>query len=411
MQSNIIPIVFAANDKYAPYLGVTVHSLIKRASSEYFYRIYVLTDGISESHRARIMALAKDNFSIDFIDVSKLMEQWAIPTVKHLSKETAYRLLVDKLFSSYKKILYLDCDIIILNDISILYNINIGNYIFGASLAFLVKGFADYVEEQLKVPLDGYFNAGVLLINIEKFSSQKIGKKGLDMLAKHSMTYISQDQDVLNLLCRDNVKYIDGRWNVEWQYLTGQGDLVITSSRVNQKDLFKNPYIVHYTSHIKPWNHPEIQKSEYFWQEAKETVFYEEIIFKNAMPASLSAKVSVYDPFEKYSFPWYKVTPRSRIIIYGGGAVGRAYCAQVEKTQYCCILFVCDRAPADIKDLNFPVISPDNLLGINVNQFDLLLIALENEKTAMQVKEYLLEMGVPENKIVWENPIKNMEKE
>ena len=406
MQSNIIPIVFAANDKYAPYLGVAIHSLVKRAYSNYDYKLYVLTDGLNESHKKRIISLLKDNFSIEFLDVSKDIEQWDIPTVNHLSKETTYRLLIDKLFSEYKKILYLDCDIIILNDISILYNIDIGDCIIGASRAFLVKGTANYIEQQLKFPLEDYFNAGVLIINVEKFSSHHIGEKALNMLAGHSKKYMTQDQDVLNILCHNNVYYIDGRWNVEWEFLTCEGkDLIITKGRNKQDKYFEDPYIVHYTSPIKPWAHPEIQKSEYFWREAKETVFYEEILLCNSRSSS-SLKNNDYDPFSRYIFPWRNIKPGSNIIIYGGGMVGKAYCAQVEKTRYCNIVAVCDRKPEDVRGLRLPVISPKELLNWGTDEVDFVLIALEKEDIALQVQQCLTEMGIINNKIIWINPIK-----
>ena len=53
-QSNIVPIFFATDDNYVPFLAVSIKSLLDNASKDYFYNIHILTDGINEENRKNL---------------------------------------------------------------------------------------------------------------------------------------------------------------------------------------------------------------------------------------------------------------------------------------------------------------------------------------------------------------------
>lgn len=392
-----IPIVFAANDKYAPMLGVTIHSLIKYADPNRNYRLMVLTEDISEGHWKRICGLAREHVSIERVDVSRHMKEKKIRTVEHLSKETTYRLLVDQLFPEYDKLLYLDCDIVIRKDISKLWDVDLDDCIVGASRA-KIFGFSDkYTKEELHIKTEDYFNAGILLINLPRFHQQSVGDVGLRMLEEKR--YLCQDQDVLNILCQNQVKFIDGHWNVEWQHLTPEGkDMILDETRKDVLSYEKDPYIVHYTTRFKPWNHPEIELAEYFWAEAKETVFYEELLQIGAVNRMMERLEEPIEAFRRYCFPWKYVQPESAIIVYGAGAVGRAFLKQLETTQYCRVICVCDKNAGAIHDIALPVVSCEELS--NFHDYPI-LIAIEKEAVAMEVKKELLAQGISADRLIW----------
>lgn len=389
-----ITIVYAANDRYIPYMGVSISSLIQHASGENFYRIYILSEEVSQHHRKRILEMAKGNIEIEFVDITERMKDRNIPTVNHLSKETTYRLLIDKIFRGYSKILYIDSDTIINKDVAELYAEDMDGYILGCSRASLCYGLASYIKEKLKLPLKNYFNAGILLINVPMFHEYQIGKKCFGLL-QSGKKYMTVDQDVLNITCQNQVKFIDGRWNVEWEFITGKGkEIVIDETREGKTDYLKDPYIIHYTSPFKPWVHPENELSEYFWASARKTLFYEEILFSN-----INVKSVQQDSFQRFVFPWKLVRPDSRIIMYGAGVVGRAFYNQIKMSQYCCIKAICDRDYQNIIGFGIPVIAKEEICGY---EFDVVVIAIEKEETAAQVRQDLENAGIPSDKIVWD---------
>ena len=391
MRDRIIPIIMAANDRYAPYLGVAIKSIIDHVNVDNEYLIHVLQQDISTTHKNKILNLTPKNVKIDFIDIKEIIRNWQIPTVEHLSQETSYRLLVDKLFYQYDKVLYIDCDVIVRRDLADLYYTDIGDCILGASLGRLVRGLCDYICNELNLNSTKYFNAGVLLINVARFKEEHIGDKGVKLL--ENGRYVCQDQDVLNILCEGKVFYIDGRWNVEWQHLTGLGgDVVIDEARKGTLDYVNNPYVIHYTSSIKPWMRPDIMLAEYFWEKARQTAFYEEIMYQN---------LETNDIFSLYTVPWGMLEAHCKVILYGYGNVGRKFYSQILKTKFAKLIAVCDKRAEDINGLNVPVIHPRELVKYD---FDYILIAVEQKIIADAIRAELEAQGIDSTVIRWGSP-------
>ena len=392
LHKDIVPIVMAANDKYVPYLGVSIQSLINHASIEVDYTIYVLHRDISENHKKKLEQLKKENIRIKFIDVGEFFVERNIPTIGHLSEETAYRLIADKIFPQYHKILYIDCDTIIRKDVKELYNIELDDCILGASRGRLVKGLYDYILMELECLPENYINAGVLVINLDEFKRERIGEKGLEMLSKGE--FLCQDQDVLNILCEGRIKYIDGRWNVEWQHLTGLGgEVIIDESRKGTLEFIDDPFIVHYTSRIKPWRCPDIKLAEYFWEEARKSPFYEEILDQNLDGKKISLE---------YYFPKDRIKLNSKCILYGYGRVGKGFYKEILETHCCVLVAVCDKRADQIKGLSVPTIPPEE---ISKYKMDYVFIAVERRKLAEEIKQEVIALGVKEDQIIWENPV------
>ena len=172
------------------------------------------------------------------------------------------------MFPQYDKVLYCDCDVIVLGDIAELYNHNIDNYLVGAcpeEVMTEVKIFGDYVEQALDVDCEKYFNAGVMLMNLDGFRKENIEEKFFDMLQKYTFR-VTQDEDYLNVLCKGKVKLFHLGWN----------KTAFKNEKFNDKDL----KLIHYKIHWKPWHYDGVLYENHFWDYAKQTSFYEEILDK-----------------------------------------------------------------------------------------------------------------------------------
>ena len=119
-----IPIFFSTDDKYIPYLDVAISSLIANASEAFDYRIIILNTGLNEENVHKIMQNEKKGFKIDFVDISADVQniRSRLKNVYHFSIVTYYRLFIASLFPQYDKVIYLDCDLVVLGDISELYH-------------------------------------------------------------------------------------------------------------------------------------------------------------------------------------------------------------------------------------------------------------------------------------------------
>ena len=167
-----IPIFFAVDDGYCPFLAVAIQSLIDHASPEYTYSIKVLNTDIGSSNKQKISKYERENVSIEFVDLNyymrKVMDK--LYTRDYYSKSTYFRLFIPNLYPQYDKALYLDSDIVVLDDIAALYHTEMGDDLVAAAPDDIIQFnpvFQTYVEKVVGVAdYRCYFNAGVLLMNL-----------------------------------------------------------------------------------------------------------------------------------------------------------------------------------------------------------------------------------------------------
>ncbi len=257
-----IPIFFSTDDNYIPYLDIAVSSLIANASEEYRYRIIVLNTGLSPENEALIKRSEKSGFTIEFVNISEELKGIIshFKNVYHFSIVTYYRLFIASLFSQYDKIVYLDCDLVVLGDISELYNMEMGdNILAGAPERFVqsTKEFRIYAEKALGLDPDKYINAGVLLMNLREFRKCRIEEKFTKLISEYDFDLLDPDQAYLNYLCDGKILALKNGWNKE-----------PLPEACNGK---KN--IVHYALYKKPWQYDDVIDGEYFWEYAERSPF------------------------------------------------------------------------------------------------------------------------------------------
>lgn len=263
-----IPVCFATDDNYVPFLAVALASLLDNASKDKFYRIFVLTSGLKQENMDSILKQKTENSSIEFISLSKELDK--VQSMFHLrdyySKETYYRIFIPNLFPQYEKVLYLDCDITVLGDVSELYNTSIHGYYVGAAVEEVMQTFevfGNYVEKANGINRKAYFNAGILLINCRRWRNRHIAERFVDLLNRYKFRVV-QDEDYLNVLCKNNIKWINLGWN--------------KTSYENKKFDNKNLKIIHWKINWRPWKYKNVLYEEYFWKYAKMTDFYDYLI-------------------------------------------------------------------------------------------------------------------------------------
>lgn len=104
------------------------------------------------------------------------------------------------------------------------------------------------------------------------------------------------------------------------------------------------------------------------------------------------------DSGEQFPFPFRRIKGYHRIAIYGAGNIGRSYYRQLKKHSNYAIVGWYDAKAAMLKDLEGLVSVPDEIIS---GTADKIVIAIEEKKTAMSVKDLLLAKGIAESDIVW----------
>lgn len=270
MENNleVIPIFFAVDDGYIPFLAVALESLIENASKEYYYSIKILYTNINEENKKKINKYKCENVNIEFVDLNYYIEEVKdkLYTRDYYTKTTYFRLFIPNLYPQYNKAIYLDSDIVVLGDISELYNQELGDNLVAAAPDDVIqstKVFQEYAEKVVGVAdYRNYFNAGILLMNLDEFRKFKFQEKFLYLLETIKFT-VAQDQDYLNRLSKGKVKIIDKAWD----------KMPISNDNSDESNL----KIIHYNLADKPWLYDNIKYKEYFWEYAKKTEYYDDI--------------------------------------------------------------------------------------------------------------------------------------
>lgn len=267
-----VSICFASDDNYAPYLKVAIYSLLCNRNRERSYDIIILHKRISREHQGEILGLAdgKSGVSIRFVNVVEADRELQSDVGCYYAVETNYRLLLfSKLFQNYRRMLYLDCDIIVTGDVGELFDVDLeGKSAAGVEdvgfrwLAYTKRAiFLDnkpynvlnYCTDVLGIKdPGGYVNAGVLLFDLEKCRQKVSFRDVVETL--HSRNFFYNDQDVLNILLEGNIKQVDCKWN----YMNNIAFYLECDRKEFRElylDLRREDYrIIHYISAKKPWN-------------------------------------------------------------------------------------------------------------------------------------------------------------
>lgn len=265
--SKVIPIFFATDDNYIPFLEVAIRSLIEHASRKYNYNIHILNTGLKQENMDVICSLQNENFKVYFEDITSSIDpiKSELKNCYHFSLVMYYRLFIEKLFPQYDKVLYLDCDIVVLDDISKLYNTVLGLNLVGAIKDQVISTneiFKNYARFGVGVEPEKYFNSGILVMNLKKFRQEHICKQFMYLVDTYNFDVVDPDQAYLNVLCKDRVKYINNGWNKASLPDKTEGKLSIA----------------HFALFKKPWQYDDVINGEYFWHYAKMCNMYDKIM-------------------------------------------------------------------------------------------------------------------------------------
>ena len=250
-----ITIFYAVDDNYVNLLKIALSSMIEHASKNYKYDVRILHTRLSKESKQIIKSVKSKNLRISFYNVTANMELLSkrINVRDYYTLTTYYRLILPKTFWTIDKAIYLDCDIVVRGDISEMYEKELGTNLVGAvpdASVQIFDEFITYVEKALDIPHEHYFNAGVLLMNLKAMREMKFEKKVEDLVKKVSFK-VAQDQDLLNVICKDRVLYLEKEWNT----------MPLPEKNENAK-------LIHYNLILKPWKQDDVMYEDIFWANA-----------------------------------------------------------------------------------------------------------------------------------------------
>lgn len=247
-----INICLSCDNNYAQHLGVTIASILKNRAEDDEFRFIILDGNISDENKTKIVSLKSiHDFEIDFEKVDEsLFSNCPIQDWTHLSIVTYFRLVLPDLRPDLKRIIYLDCDIVVRQSLRPLFDMEIGNNYIAGVIDVAAKKHAK------RLGIENYINTGVLLFDVEKWRRDDITNHIFDWISKNREKIVLHDQDILNAALDGHINFIDEKWNTFY----------LTRNLPQGSDKMEHACVLHYIDRKKPWNFCNNDKfsKEYF---------------------------------------------------------------------------------------------------------------------------------------------------
>lgn len=244
-----INICMSFDDNYLAPALTAIKSILQHTQSHIDF--YVLCDEkLSNSSRNIIEKNLTSGCDIYFVEVTPGILNYLPLNRSYISINTYYRLLIHNLID-VEKIIYIDSDVIVADDIEKLWNININEF----CMAGVLDEGGIMQSRRLKLGADSnYVNAGVIVLNVKRIKEKYIDplKCYLEAFYYNRKLITLQDQDILNIVFKDDLLVLPLKWNVNGRiFEANELDHKYTSQDINIA--LNDLGIIHYTDRKKPW--------------------------------------------------------------------------------------------------------------------------------------------------------------
>jgi lipopolysaccharide biosynthesis glycosyltransferase len=231
-------IVTGSDDNYVPGVLVLIASAALHNPRA---RFAVLDMGITGENRARIDALStRLQVSIRRIEVAAdTFDQLAVRRA-HLTRSAYLRLLIPELFPDEDRVIYMDCDMVVMDDLELLDRIDLGQNIIAGVPCPAVR------PAELKATghrAGSYINSGLLVMNLPIWRAQGVAARCVALLSDRERPLMTEDQSAINIVAAGRIHLLPARFNT----------FADPAAFRAAGDFPDPPAVVHYVVNYKPW--------------------------------------------------------------------------------------------------------------------------------------------------------------
>lgn len=237
-----VAVCFSTDENYVQHMCVAIASILKNKTPDVDLHVYIIDGGISLEKKELIQKLKKiAEFTLTYVTPKheSIFELLQIGGNDRITFETYYRMFIPQWIPE-EKVLYLDCDMVILSDLTKLYDWRLdGSFLLG------VKDI-DEIYHRKKLNTSKYVNGGVLLFNNKAIQTENYLQQIVNWIKNNANKITCHDQDILNGAFNNKISYVPEVWNVQ----------LSTSNQLKARRFrnLKEKKILHFISRDKPWN-------------------------------------------------------------------------------------------------------------------------------------------------------------
>lgn len=290
----VINILCACDERYAPYCGVMLTSLLE-SNRDNAVAVYILASGLSERSEKRFNALSA-KFDCEMHLITPEATPFADGIVRegdHVTIAAYYRVACgDLLPAEVNRVIYLDCDIIVNTDLRELWAFPLD----GAPCAVVTDSFYVEASQRLGITTE-YFNSGVMLIDVEAFRRLNVSAECFELMRRDPDRVKFHDQDLLNIVLGDKAKHLPLRWNMltaflrvdhAEQYISPEMEAEIAREACQPERL-----VIHYEYLPKPWQPWVMVRHPFYdlWHEVRARSLWPDAPLDRKVPIGLKLRI------------------------------------------------------------------------------------------------------------------------
>lgn len=266
----MINIAICIDNNFIMQAGVLLTS-INETNKEEKFSVYVLSENLNEISKKKLTLITEgSNISLIFTKINlSSLPPLPLEGKNHISVATYYRLLLPFILpEEIKRVLYLDCDMIVVDKLLPLYESKIDE-LNGAATIDMFNDDIRINKRLMYSEQAGYFNAGMLLMNLDNWRKNKISEKAIEFIGKYPEKCEAHDQDALNHALDGSYLKVSAAYNMQLDFFCDFKYLIVNESYFD--DIIcsrEKPCIIHFTGPTKPWlkncYHPYMKLWDYF---------------------------------------------------------------------------------------------------------------------------------------------------
>jgi lipopolysaccharide biosynthesis glycosyltransferase len=383
-----IVVAMALDNDYVMPTYIAVYSMLENCDKNRLVEInFLVPDDFSEMNIKKLEGLHDllANVKCRFHNMGDAFKN--VPkTTEHITYPTYYRLLLPNILPD-ERCIYLDGDILVLDDISGLMDIDLGDNMVGGVMSpgFHLSNTHQYLGIERT---DIYVNAGVLVMNLAKMREASMVAKFLEM----DLNMPCVDQDVINKACYRRIKLLPLKYNVQIVGVSlPENELKKVFSKEELEEARKTPVIIHFHKQItKPWKSERFIYCDLWWDYFDKTIYQEqrEIIKKQIFREE---KDRLLSPLLK------KLGRKKKCVIFGYTSFGEYLLNRLQGKNLNLDFCFCDNdvLKQGLIYKGVKVEKPE----VVFSDLDKVFFIVSSQKYAKEIKKQLLEMGISEEDI------------
>jgi lipopolysaccharide biosynthesis glycosyltransferase len=241
--------LFCCDPGYYQHLAVAISSLLANNRNN-FVEIHLISETRDAEAEAKLAASLSrySQFSFELHQFAWAdKHQW--PTWDHITAEAYTRIFCPEILDrSIDRILYLDADLVVVDDLRPLWETSLD----GVAVAAAPDPFGHVRKGALGMPPEAvYVNSGVLLLNLDHWRAEGVTARLADYIRRHGPNLRFHDQDAINAILHARTRLLDLRWNLQVRLIGARRNEALDRAAIRRAA--RSPAIIHYASNRKPW--------------------------------------------------------------------------------------------------------------------------------------------------------------